>query len=98
MLGSKLNRCLWASIAGTAILITAQTTHAAVFSSGILDSTLVSWALLNNGIGGSSPLSFNSELVTFVGKVAIATVAGLMGLVLVVRTLLTRAIGTLMDS
>jgi hypothetical protein len=77
--------------------MTAQSTHAAVFSSEFLDNTLTSWALFNNSINAALPRVFDSELITFVGKIVVASIAALMGLVLIVRVVITRAIESLMD-
>ena len=98
MSGNKLNRCFVAVMMGATTLLAAHTAQSAGFISQVFDSTIISWGLLSHTVETARPAVFDSELVRFVGKIAVATLAALTGLVLIVRVMLTRAIGTMMDS
>ena len=98
MSGNKLNRYLLAIMTGATTLLAAHTAQSADFISQIFDSPIISWSLLSHTVETAQPAIFDSELVRFVGKIAVASLAALMGLVLIVRVMLTRAIGSMMDS
>ena len=97
--------CLWACTAFAAVLMASQTAHSTLIFADFFQGALNSLSSLNGGADTTSseylaqavstPLP---ELGIIIGKIIMAAVATYLGLVLIARLLISRAIETLLDS
>jgi hypothetical protein len=100
MQGRKMYRYVWSCIAIAAVFLASQTANSA-----IVFGTLNTLSSLNGGFDATISTflmqTFSipaSELGTIAVKIVLAGVAGFMGLVLIARVIISRALAALLDS